>query len=278
MNSGVLHQRARTLIIENHHDRLMHYLTVLSLLALCLAPEAFQAQTAPRADVLTGRVTDLTGKPIAEAQVGATSLGSGLTRSHTTDMEGRYKIFFPETAPRYVLEVKRMGFSPVKRMITRRTKDPEQMTIDLQLGGAPLALSMVEINGSSDAAIALSSEQHSSIDSTVPNPVAEILELKDTLHLSAVQILGLSDVADTLQAKNGRLYKSIRTLLARSQESGDMTQMAGTVAMMLEEASGNTAQAVAAAEKLLRPEQWQLLPPVIKDHPESSSHLQLPIR
>ena len=256
----------------------MRDLTVLSLLALCLAPEAFQAQTAPSTDILSGRVTDLTGKPVAEAQVGATSLRSGLTRSYTTDMDGRYKIFFPETAPQYVLQVKRMGFSPVQRTITRHTKDPEQMTIDMQLGGVPLALSMVEVHGSSDATIALESEKHSSVDSTVPNPVAEILELKDTLHLSAVQILGLSDVADTLQAKNGRLYKSIRTLLTKSQESGDITQMAGTVAMMLEEASGNTTQAVAAAEKLLRPEQWLLLPPVIKDHPESSSHLQLPIR
>ena len=122
----------------------MRDLTVLFLLALCLAPEAFQGQTAARADVLTGRVTDLTGKPVADAQVGATSLGSGLTRSYTTDIEGRYKIFFPETASRYELQVKRMGFSPVKRTITRRTKDPEQMTIDMQLGAAPLALSMVE--------------------------------------------------------------------------------------------------------------------------------------
>jgi hypothetical protein len=45
--------------------------------------------------------------------------------------------------------------------------------------------------------------------------------------------------------------------------------MAGSVAMMLEEASGNTARAVAAAEKLLRAEQWAILPQVIRDHPES---------
>src|SRR5450756_2959362 len=44
----------------------------------------------------------------------------------------------------------RMGFAPVQRTITRHTNDPEQMTVDLQLGGAPLALSMVEITGSSD--------------------------------------------------------------------------------------------------------------------------------
>jgi Carboxypeptidase regulatory-like domain len=243
--------------------------TVISLLAVCLASAALHAQTEARADILTGRVTDLTGKPVADAQVGATSLGSGRTRSYTTDEEGRYKIFFPETAPRYVLQAKRMGFAPVQRTIGRHTEDPEQMTVDLQLGGTPLALSMVEITGSSDALPSRETEKTAGVDATIPNPVAEILGMKDTLHLSAVQILGLTDVADTLQAKNGRIYKNIRSLLSRSQEAGDVTQMAGSVAMMLEEASGNTARAVAAAEKLLRAEQWAILPQVIRDRPES---------
>ncbi len=247
----------------------MRYLTVhLSLLCFCLAPAALQAQSEPRADILTGRVTDLTGRPVADAQVGATSLGSGLTRSHTTDAEGRYKIFFPETAPQYLLLVKRMGFTPAQRTIARRTKDPEHMTIDMQLGGAPLALSMVEINGSSDAPIVHESEKHSSVDATVPNPIAEILALKDTLHLSAVQIVALTDVADTLQAKNSALYKKIRLLIAKSQEAGDVNQMAGSVAMMLEEASSNTQRAVAQAEKFLRPEQWLVVPLAIRDLPE----------
>ncbi len=201
--------------------------------------------------------------------VGATSLGSGLTRSHSTDAEGRYKIYFPETAPRYVLQVKRMGFSPVQRTVTRRTSDPEQMIIDMQLGGAPLALSMVEINGSSDAPVVTERETRSPSDATVPNPVSEILKLKDTLQLSAVQIVGLSYVADTLQSTNGRLYRNIRTLIAKSQETGDNRQMAGTVAMMLEEASTNTAKAVAEAEKLLRPDQWAILPAEIREHPDA---------
>lgn len=246
----------------------MRYLTLhLSLLCFCLAPATLEAQTEAGTDILSGRVTDLTGKPVAEAQVGATSLGSGLTRSHTTDVEGRYKIYFPETAPRYVLQVKRMGFSPVQRTITRRTKDPELMTIDLQLGGTPLALSMVEINGSSDAPMVRESEKRSSADATVPNPVAEILALKDTLHLSAVQIVALTDVADTLYAKNFALYKQIRLLVSRSQEAGDVNQMAGTIAMMLEEASSNTRRAVAQSEKLLQTEQWQILPQAIRDLP-----------
>src|SRR6202165_3427347 len=96
---------------------------------LCLMPAGLQAQANPGSDILTGRVTDLTGKPVADAQVGATSLGSGVTRTFTTDAEGRYRIFFPETAPQYVLQVKRMGFAPAQRTITRHTNGPEQMTI-----------------------------------------------------------------------------------------------------------------------------------------------------
>jgi len=169
-----------------------------------------------------------------------------------------------------MLQVKRMGFAPAQRTITRHTKNPEQMTIDLQLGGAPLALSMVEVAGSSDAP-SHEPGKAPDIDATVPNPVAEILAMKDSLHLSAVQILGLTDVADTLQAKNGRIYGNIRALLSKSQEDGDVTQMAGTVALMLEEASGNTGRAVTASEKLLRPEQWQILPQNIRDRLESGS-------
>ncbi len=247
----------------------MRSFAALSLLYFCLAAAALKAQSSPRADVLSGRITDYNGHPVADAIVGATSLGSGLTRSHSTDAEGRYKIYFPETAPRYVLQVKRMGFSPVQRTVTRRTSDPEQMTIDMQLGGAPLALSMVEINGSSDAPVVTERETRSPSDATVPNPVSEILKLKDTLQLSAVQIVGLSYVADTLQSTNGRLYRNIRTLIAKSQETGDNRQMAGTVAMMLEEASTNTAKAVAEAEKLLRPDQWAILPAEIREHPDA---------
>ena len=99
------------------------------------------------------------------------------------------------------------------------------------------------------------------------------LALRDTLHLSAVQIVGLTDVAETLRAKNTIVYRNIQTLLAKSQEAGDISQMAGSVALMLEEASTNTTRAVNAAEKLIRREQWQLLPQSIKEQlrPTSAS-------
>jgi len=234
-------------------------------IALGVVPGIMIAQTEPAVDILSGRVTDVAGKPVADAQVISTAPASGVTRSTTTDDAGRYKLFFTETSPQYKLQVKRMGFTPVQRTITRHTKGPEQMTIDVEMGGAPLALSMVEINGT--AGDPPRETGKSGTDATVLNPIADILALKDTLHLSAVQILGLTDVADSLQAQNSRIYKSINTLLAKSAEAGDATQMAGTVAIMLEEASGNTSRAVVAAKKVLRPEQWELLPQAIRDRP-----------
>jgi hypothetical protein len=254
----------------------MRDLTVhLSL--LWLIPAVIHAQANPGSDILTGRVTDFTGRPVADAQVGATSRRTGVTRSYVTDVDGRYKIYFPETAPEYTLLVKRMGFSPVQRTITRRTPGPEEMTVDVQFGGTPLALSVVEISGS-DLPGPRQPEHPLKLDTTVPNPVSEILALKDTLHLSAVQILGLTDLADTLQANNTRIYRNIRLLLAKSQEAGDATLMAGSVAMMLEEASGNTTRAVVGAEKLLRPEQWVILPPEIKDRLDTANKAQASLK
>ena len=239
---------------------------ILSIPVLALALVAGQArsQSEARADVISGRVTDLTGRPIADALVGATAAGSGVTRTYNTDADGRYKIYFPGTPSQYSLQVKRMGFAPVQRTINRHTGAPEQMTVDIQLGGTPLALSMVEVRGESDVPPAREPEK-TSLDATIPNPIAIILAMKDTLHLSAVQIVGLGNLSDTLMLKNSRIYRNIRSVLAKSQEAGDATLMAGSVAMMLEEASRNTTDALVAAGKLLRPEQWAILPLDIRD-------------
>ncbi|MGH7603056.1 MAG: carboxypeptidase-like regulatory domain-containing protein [Gemmatimonadaceae bacterium] len=241
----------------------MRSLLIPTLALFCLSPIALGAQQG--SDILTGRVTDLTGRPVADAQIVAISIASGARRTQTTDLNGRYMIYFQETAPKYMLTVKRIGFSPVSRTITRRTAGAENMTIDLQFGGTPLALSAVEIAGGFDAPPPREVERGPVIDTTVPNPLTEILSLRDTLHLSAVQVVALSDLADSLQNRNTRIYRDIRMLLAKSQEAGDPTQMAGSVAMMLEEASNNTSHAVIAAGKILRPEQWTILPPEIRD-------------
>jgi hypothetical protein len=247
----------------------MRHLTIAFWL-LWLPATALDAQAQSGHDILTGRVTDLTGRPVADAQVGVTSMATGVSRTQATNADGRYRIYFPETAARYIFLVKRMGFSPVQRTITRRTQDPEEMKIDLQFTGAPLALSDVEITGSLDGSVHREQTGAESTDAVVPNPVAEILALRDTLHLSAVQVVGLTDLADTLKARNTLIYTTIHNLLAKSEEAGDPSQMAGSVSLMLEEAARNTTRAVTAAEKLLRPEQWAILPAEIRGRSEQA--------
>ena len=241
---------------------------ILSIVAVCVVSVSAQAQTESRIDIMSGRVTDLDGHPIENALVGATASASGVTRTSTTGADGRYKIYFPDMSPQYSLQVKRMGFAPVYRTVKRRTNAGEQMTVDIQLGGTPLALSMVEINGGLDAPL-----HHGNgvlaADISIPNPIAIIVAMKDTLHLSAVQIVGLGYLSDTLQARNTRIYRDMRALLAKAQEAGDPTQMAGSVAMMLEEASRNTTAALVSAGKLLRPEQWAILPADIRERNEA---------
>lgn len=244
----------------------MRYLTA-SLLTVCLAPMTIAAQTEYKTDILTGRVTDLSGRPVADAQVGATSLATGLTRSRATDSTGRYRIVFSEHAPQYQLVAKRMGFTPVQRTIRRVSSEDEQINTDMRFGGAPLALSMVEVTGNPNRAIRGRAEKSSERDPTVPNPVADILALKDSLHLSAVQIVGLTDLADSLQAKNTALFTGVHTYILKQRGNGDSAQIANTVSQMLQEASTNTDRAVAGAQALLRPEQWILIPQGIRDRP-----------
>ena len=257
----------------------MQKLIPILIIAASLIPGAGQAQTETGTDILLGRVTDMNGRPIGDAQVGVTSLQSGLRRSVVTDGEGRYKVYFPETPPRYLVLVKKLGFAPTQQTIIRHTTRPEEMTVDMKLGGTPLALSMVEINGEAGGSSRRESDSEPVAPvifgpaGTVPNPVAEILALKDTLHLSAVQIVGLTDVSDSLLARNARIYNDIKALLAKSKATGDARQMAGSIAMMLGEASDNTTRAVAAAEKLLQPEQWLLLPPAIRDQARPSEEV-----
>jgi hypothetical protein len=129
---------------------------------------------------------------------------------------------------------------------------------------------MVEITGDAGRPIRTDPEGPVAAETTVPNPVSEILARKDSLRLSAVQIVGLTEIADSLDAKNSALFRQIHTIVARTRENGDPSQMAGTVALMLQEASTNSNRALQEAEKLLRPEQWTLLPPGITTRHESS--------
>ncbi|MDQ3673015.1 MAG: carboxypeptidase-like regulatory domain-containing protein [Gemmatimonadota bacterium] len=243
--------------------------SVFALFVFALVAPRLAAQDARPTDVLAGRVTDLGGRPVAEAQIEALSLGSNVVRTQLTDSAGRYRISFSEHAPRYQITARRMGFSPVQRTITRGSTTNELFIADLQFTGSPVALSMVEVTGDAYAR-AEGDAADPSGGATVPNPVAEILARKDSLHLSAIQIVALTDIADSLHAQNSTLFRRIQTLITRQKENGDPADLAGSVSLMLQQAATNSDRAVTAAEKLLRAEQWRLIPKGITARFEST--------
>lgn len=77
-----------------------------------LSPMALRAQAGAATDVVFGRVTDAaTGAPVERATVSATSLATGSMRSVQTSPDGRYVLVFADGGGRYVVRVRRLGYS-----------------------------------------------------------------------------------------------------------------------------------------------------------------------
>jgi hypothetical protein len=97
---------------------------VLPLFALVLgvAPSAVAGQAAP--GELIGQLTDSAARPIGDARVIARP-GERLTR---TDADGRFR--FAGLAPgTYVLELRKIGFLPVSRMVVVAGASPATVTV-----------------------------------------------------------------------------------------------------------------------------------------------------
>src|ERR1019366_3410389 len=63
-------------------------------------------------DIITGTVTDATGKPVAGAVIEAFSIETEVTRKATTNDKGRYQIIFQDGTGQYRISVKAIGKNP----------------------------------------------------------------------------------------------------------------------------------------------------------------------
>src|SRR5262249_14668144 len=60
------------------------------------------------------------------------------------------------------------------------------------------------------------------VSRVAPNPVATILEMKDTLKLTDDQVVKLQSIADSLTAKNDTLIANVEAQIAKAQGGGDL--------------------------------------------------------
>ena len=98
----------------------------------------------------------------------------------------------------------------------------------------------------------------------LPNPVTAILEQKDSLALTDSQVVRLTTLRDSLDAKNKRISDAVRAEIEKAGANPDPGALFGALRPKLEEGRGNTQKAVAEAKAILTAEQWAKVPDRVK--------------
>jgi hypothetical protein len=127
-------------------------LRIALALTLALAlPSKLAAQAGASTDVIVGRVTDgVTGVPLDQASVSATSVATGRVRSTLTSTDGRYVLVFADGGGRYVLRVRRLGYVESSLAVARRAES-DRINADLTLKTTTTVLERVTVLGARDS-------------------------------------------------------------------------------------------------------------------------------
>lgn len=103
------------------------------------------------------------------------------------------------------------------------------------------------------------------VNRIAPNPVTAIIQMKDTLQLTADQITRLQAVADSLGAKNDTLINTVEEQLAKGQGGADLAAVFPNIQPKLQQARNNYLAAIRSAQAILTPVQWSKLPEEIRN-------------
>ncbi len=119
----------------------MHKL-VRSIAVLILLLGSFTSVHAQAADLITGRVTDEAGQPVAGARVEAMSIETEITRTVITDRSGRFMINFPDGGGRYLLRITFLGKADVVRTVLRQGEE-ELLVANITMADQAIAIDAV---------------------------------------------------------------------------------------------------------------------------------------
>jgi carboxypeptidase family protein len=113
-------------------------------LAFAVCPPLVAAQVGSSTDIITGRVTGPDGQPLSGARVEATSLETDVTRTRSTDQNGRYTILFPDGGGQYRVTVRYLGMQPVTLALAREA-DEDRFVTDVRMGAVATQLAPVVV-------------------------------------------------------------------------------------------------------------------------------------
>ena len=98
----------------------------------------------------------------------------------------------------------------------------------------------------------------------MPNPVAAILALKDSIQLSEDQVSRLQPIADSLDAEHQVLSDSIKAQIERAGDRPDPTVLFARLRPKLAQGRDQSRKALEQARTVLTPEQWAKVPETIR--------------
>jgi hypothetical protein len=97
------------------------------------------------------------------------------------------------------------------------------------------------------------------------NPLAQILEIKDSLALDSTQVAKLTVLSDTLVKKTDKLGEEVRALVAKAGNNPDPASLFSTLRPKLTEGRQLLTAALKDAQTVLTPAQWAKVPERIKN-------------
>jgi hypothetical protein len=113
---------------------------VAGLVAVVLTTLTFHVGAQGRADVLRGRVTDTHGHPVADAAVTITGGTTQTIRTVHSDSGGRFAAVFVEPEGSYSLLVRKPGYSPALKRVSRGRGTTGPIDADMILGASAYPL------------------------------------------------------------------------------------------------------------------------------------------
>jgi hypothetical protein len=97
------------------------------------------------------------------------------------------------------------------------------------------------------------------------NPLAQLLDIKDSLALDSAQVTKLTALSDSLVVKNDKLGAEVRAIVAKAGNNPDQAALFSQLRPKLGEGRRNLEQALRDAQSILTAEQWTKVPENIKN-------------
>jgi hypothetical protein len=97
------------------------------------------------------------------------------------------------------------------------------------------------------------------------NPIAQIIDLRDSLAIDSAQVVKLGVVRDSLQARNARWATEVRALVAKQGNNPDQATLFSAIRPKLGERGQILQAALREAQTVLTPDQWAKVPETVKN-------------